>query len=189
MLDRLSSFIAMTQKLRTVERMVFFAWSDRQENDLEHSCQLSMFAWLVMDYMKLPLDKERVLKYALVHDIVEVYAGDTNPWDPAMVQTKKDREHASFLKLKEEFGDSTDMFDTIHAYEEKADDEAKFVYALDKLIPEFNILLDNGRSYKHFHVTRDYLVTHMHKSYIYEPLRALIDAIIAELYKRDELFE
>lgn len=63
-----------------------------------------MFSRLVMDYMHLPLDKERVLKYALVHDMVEVYAGDTNPWDPSGVSTKKQREHESFLRLKEEFG-------------------------------------------------------------------------------------
>lgn len=81
------------------------------------------------------------------------------------------------------------MFDYLEKYESKADDESKFVYALDKLIPEFNILLDNGRAYKHFHITRDDLIIHIQKAYIYEPLRELVDTMIAELYKRDGLFE
>ncbi|MDR0369175.1 MAG: HD domain-containing protein [Candidatus Peribacteria bacterium] len=70
-------FISMTQKLAEVKRSQHYQESETLENDLEHGYQLTMFARLVVDYLQFPLQKNLVIKYALVHDIVEVYAGDT----------------------------------------------------------------------------------------------------------------
>lgn len=142
-----------------------------------------------MDKMHLNLSKEKVLKYALAHDLIEVYAGDTNPFDLWAVMGKDDRELQSLEKLEKQFWSDTDMFVTIHEYHEKQSDEAKFVYALDKIIVEYNIFLADGVTYRQYNIDREALVKHMRKAYIYEPLRQMTDDLIVELYRHDERFD
>ena len=168
--------------------MVNYTDSERLENDMEHGYQLSLLCRLVMDELKLSLNKEKVLKYALAHDLIEVYSGDTNPFDPEAVRSKPQREHDALQRLEQEFWQTTDMFHSIYHYHDKIDDEAKFVYALDKLIPSYNIILGAGKTYKDFSIKREELIIHIHKAYVYEPLKPMADALIEELYKHDEWF-
>jgi len=185
--NKFFEFIEMTHNLRKVERMCHYTNTDRLENDMEHGYQLTLLCRLVMDYLKLPLDKNKVLKYALAHDIIEVYAGDTNPFDPSAVMDKEKRELASLKQLKTQFP-GTDMRDYIDQYHQKSDDEAKFVYALDKFIPEYNIHLTDGKTFKQFNIDRDTLARHIRKAYIYPPLQPFADDFIERIYQHDEWF-
>lgn len=96
-------FITMTQQLRNIERTIFYKDSPALENDLEHGYQLTLLAWMMIDYLKLPLNKDLAIKYALAHDIIEVYAGDTNHFDPKDFHDKKERELQSLERLKQQF--------------------------------------------------------------------------------------
>jgi putative hydrolase of HD superfamily len=184
--QQIFNFITMTQKLAEVKRSQHYQKSDRLENDLEHGYQLTMLARMVIDYLNLELNKDLVIKYALVHDMMEVYAGDTL-FTSKDVENKQEREEKAVLQLESEF-EKTDMRAYIHEYHEKANDEAKFVYALDKLIPEYNIFLGDRNVYKHFNISREALAQHMRKAYIFEPLKPLTDDLIAILYQHDERF-
>ncbi len=70
-------FTKLLNKFRAVKRIVFTVGEGEPENDAEHSYQLAMLSWYIISAENLKLDKNLVIKYALVHDLVEVYAGDT----------------------------------------------------------------------------------------------------------------
>ena len=76
-LSKLFDFVKFLDKFREVERAIYVGNTERRENDAEHSYNLAMFAWYIVEGNNLDLDRELILKYALVHDLVETYAGDT----------------------------------------------------------------------------------------------------------------
>ncbi|MBX4200149.1 HD domain-containing protein [Candidatus Parcubacteria bacterium] len=151
-MEKLLEFIELTRKFRAVKRRVIFAEDKQQENDIEHSFQLALTAWYLINTDKIKLDVEKALKYALAHDLVEVYAGDT----PSAVHrsyeaerhTKKAREEEALKRIKKEFPEFKELHKIIHAYEKREDKESRFVYALDKVMPILNIYLDKGYSWK-----------------------------------------
>ena len=139
----------MSNQYTQVQRTIYKPWTDRMENDVEHSYQLAFLAWQLNDMMKLWLDVWRLLQYSLAHDIVEVYAWDTDAmgtvWDPL---TKVQREHDAFIQLKSEYWTFASFIETLEAYENKIDEESRFIYALDKVVPMINIYLDKWRDWK-----------------------------------------
>lgn len=149
-LDRTLEFVSFLMKFRDIYRTIIVGGSDPKENDAEHSFQLAMVAWYIIEAYELPLDTSKVLKYALVHDLVEVYAGDVYAFstDPQIHANKKQKEHDAFLKIKEEWKDFPSLEKYIEIYETKADQESLFVYALDKVLPDLNILHEGGTWYK-----------------------------------------
>jgi len=160
-IEDILKFIKLTHKFQKVERKVFIIGQDRMENDFEHSYQLAMLAWYMVNVGNFELDKDKVIKYALIHDFVEVYAGDIDIYtqDKAgMKELKAKNEKEAQNRLKEEFSEFSDMNDLIELYEARNDKESRFVYALDKLIPIINIYLDKGRTWKEFNVTLDMMI-------------------------------
>lgn len=149
-LTGLLELMKMTHQFRTIERVIHMIDSDRLENDMEHSFQLALCGWYVITTDKLSLDVNKVIKYALLHDLVEVYAGDTpaHDPDPEIHASKKQREHDALITLREKFSEFPDMTETIEEYEKRQDEESKFVYALDKVLSSLNIYLSGGRSWK-----------------------------------------
>lgn len=148
-LDGILKFIKLTNEFQKIERVVLIKDSERNENDVEHSYQLAMVGWYIVSSYKLPLDIDLVIKYGMLHDLVEVYAGDTYIFDPDPQRhaSKFDREHKALLLLKSQFTEFPEMTDLIEKYENREDEESKFIYALDKLIPPINMYLDNGRTW------------------------------------------
>lgn len=143
-------FIKLISEFQAVERALWLKGREHRENDVEHSYQLALVAWYAISVYKLPLDVDKVIRYSLLHDLVEVYAGDTDAFDadPKQHETKAEREHQALIKLKAEFSEFTEMLEIIEHYEERHDEESKFVYALDKIIAPINIYLDGGRTWK-----------------------------------------
>lgn len=140
-LARLSELQQLIADFASIERVLNLADKPRPENDADHSFGLALTAWFVAEKIAPELNSEKILKYALVHDLVELYAGDTFAFgDTKELASKADREKAAYLRLAAEWPDFDTMAEYILAYEEMADEEAKFVYALDKLLP---ILLVN----------------------------------------------
>lgn len=128
-----------------------------RENDTEHSYNLALTGWYLSAYFP-ELDRDRVIRYALVHDIVEVHAGDTYVYaDAAVKATKKTREAAALTKLIAEWPDFSDLTDQITEYEARKSSEAKFVYALDKLMPVMLIYLHEGYTWQKQHITLEKL--------------------------------
>jgi putative hydrolase of HD superfamily len=144
----------------SVERTIDVSGRDRKENDIEHSYQLAMLAWYIADSNNLRLNKELLLKYALIHDLVEVYAGDTFLYskDQNDHDTKKDREESARVRIEKEFPEFKDLHASILCYEKKEDKESMFVYVLDKLHPVFQIYLNDGKTWKSSRITLEMLI-------------------------------
>jgi putative hydrolase of HD superfamily len=111
------------------------------DNDVEHSYRVAMLCWMLIDEYKLKYDVNKVIRYALVHDLVEVYAGDASIYSNYSQKDKEKKEHNSFLKLKKEFPKLKSIWSNILDYEKRKDEESKFVYLIEKLEPVLVVLL------------------------------------------------
>jgi|SRR3989344_9264248 len=161
-LEKILEFSQLLNKFRNITRGVLVNGEDRWENDVEHSYMLAMLADYIISLENLNLDRHKIMMYALAHDIVEVYAGDTyaHSDDKSLHDSKKEREESALKKLKSEFPEHEEFFKYCDGYEKKEDDEAKLVYALDKLHPTVNIYLEDGRSWKERGVTLEKVLTY-----------------------------
>lgn len=158
-LENLLHFTDLLHKFRAVERRLLVRDSERSENDSEHSYSLAMLAWYIKTTHKLNLNTERLFEYALAHDLVEVYAGDTFFYhtNEAVSQDKIKRELAAAETLRTEFSEFPELHEIIEKYEQKSDAESRFIYALDKMEPVLNIYLDKGRTWRKNKVTLEML--------------------------------
>lgn len=143
---RALAFTNLLEQFQKVRRNAYVPDEERMENDVEHSYKLALFAWYLVESYQLPLDTGKVVKYALTHDLVEVYAGDTLAWDVEGRKTKHARERAAQEQLKKEWDDFPELHTLIENYEGKVDEEARFVYALDKLFYLFPEYLADWRT-------------------------------------------
>ncbi len=141
-------------ELSKVDRNHDILGSDRAENDVEHSYSVAILCWYLNDKFKLNLDIAKVLKYALVHDFSEVYAGDVNTF-----ASKKDRElkvareARAIDKLSKELVKFEDFVRLLNGYDTKADDESVFVWTVDKMQALILADLDNWRPYKKINIS------------------------------------
>lgn len=115
----------------------------RHENDAEHSFSLGIAALCLAPLMNDQLDVSLVCAYALVHDLEEIYAGDTPIYsDSKMHAAKEKREKAARVELHRRFGDQFPWLTRyIDDYAALVDNESRFVYALDKILPHATVIL------------------------------------------------
>jgi 5'-deoxynucleotidase YfbR-like HD superfamily hydrolase len=139
---------------RAIERQLHIPpGTDTFENDAEHSFALAMTAWYLAPHFP-KLDRDLLIRYALAHDLVEVHAGDTYAYsDEATLAEKRKREAKAVAQLDRDWPDWPDMVKTIHTYEKRADEESKFIYALDKVIPALVDYLNEGRGWRNRGIT------------------------------------
>lgn len=138
-LMNLAGLVRLTHRFQQIRRTNLAADGER-ENDAEHSYQLALVALYLNRYLELGLKEEKLVSYALIHDLVEVYAGDVDPYysSQAEINAKKEKEEEAITTLKSNF---PELGETIRKYEEREEEEAKFVYALDKLLVFLNIYM------------------------------------------------
>lgn len=154
-LDEIFTFIQLTQKFRAVIRDLHVGHEERFENDMEHSYQLSIFLWYLVSTNSLPYDINKLIRYALIHDLVETYAGDT----PALTSSqeikssKSTREEAAFQRIMSEIPEFTELEKTWKEYQSKADPESRLVYVLDKVMPILNEIQQDSKFYKNNQIT------------------------------------
>ncbi|HRN96665.1 MAG TPA: HD domain-containing protein [Candidatus Levybacteria bacterium] len=186
----LLEFVSFTHQYQQVKRAILATGENRDENDAEHSYQLAMVAWYVVKTRKLKLDIDKVIKYALTHDLVEVYANDTpfHTKDKTLLESKQQREHDALEQIATNFAEFGDMKELIKKYEEKIDEEAKFVYALDKILPVMNIYLDNGKTWKRDDISYKQIRTKDEKIKVSEEAEKLWKELLVLLDKNKHMF-
>lgn len=158
-LQRLLELQRLLGAFSQVERKVHRRHFDTivPENDTEHSYDLAMTAWYLSKWFPA-LDQAKLIKYALVHDIVEVHAGDTHVFGTEeQLNSKVEREAKALQQLRDDWSDFEELTNTLHDYESKANAEARFVYALDKVIPIMLVYINDGYSWKKENVTIEML--------------------------------
>lgn len=138
--DRLKKqmeFILEADKLKKIGRQTYISDGTRKENDSEHSWHLALMAVLLAEHSNSELDILKVLTMVLIHDIVEIDAGDTYAYDIAANQSKRQREEAAADRIfnilpKDQAVWLRDVWEEFEACESI---EAKFARALDNVQP------------------------------------------------------
>lgn len=172
-----------------IERTMRLPSGDRRwENDAEHSWSLAFLACSLAPEVDKALDVGKVCQFAVVHDIVEVHAGDTSVLkEDEHVLTKDEREAKAVELIRSEFAHFPWIVDTIEEYERKDTNEALFVYALDKYIATAYDYIDEGKLFKEEKITlaeynrlftehRKKAHSHEHIGKYYDEVRDLLDA-------------
>lgn len=154
--ERLQQFI---NQFSLIERRHYIPLTDRKEDDASHTISVTLLAWYFYEKLSLneTLDLGKVLRYATVHDLVEAYAGDVPTHASAAARQQKviDEENA-MKRINSEFGhDFPGMTTAIVDYEKKADEEARFVWIVDKIQSYAQGYIDNWRPYHELPVTID----------------------------------
>lgn len=119
----------------------------RPESDTDHTVMLSLVASGLAEAYYPHLDLGLIAQFSLVHDLVEVYAGDTPTLKitAEQKQDKKVREHAAMERIEQEFAESFPFVPRmISRYETQTEPEARFVRAVDKIIPKATHILNHG---------------------------------------------
>lgn len=155
-INRLFELQHFLHRFHFIERVVSIPGEkQRSETDTEHSFSLAMTAWFLSQYYE-KLNTDKVIRYALVHDLVEIYAGDTFAFAKEDdLKSKHHREAASLIRIKNEWKDFSEMIEAIEAYENKSDSESRFVYALDKIMPPLIIFMGKGGTWRAQKITFD----------------------------------
>ena len=136
-------FVLEIDKEKNIFRQTHLSGHGRNENDAEHAWHMAIMAYLLREYSNEPVDITRVMLMCLIHDVVEIDAGDTYAYDAEGLKTQKAREEAAKERLysmlpEDQKADLTAIFDE---FEERKTPEAKFARALDNLQP---LLLNNS---------------------------------------------
>ncbi len=167
-----------------IRRSHYIPGTDERESDIHHSFSVTALAWMIYDQLQLNLDIGKILKYATIHDIVEVYAGDVNAYASEQVrEAKKTTEAKSLQRIEIEFAEVfPDMIDHMKQYELKRDDEALFVWIVDKIQALVQGKADNYRAfYEQGLRTEDVLRVHgAHAARIGSPLKEYYINILDE---------
>lgn len=148
-------FALEIDKEKNILRQTHLSGHGRRENDAEHAWHMAVMAYLLREYSNEEIDITRVMLMCLIHDIVEIEAGDTYAYDEELKKTQKAREDAAKEKLysmlpadqKEEL---TALFDE---FEECRSAEAKFAHAMDNLQPLILNHSNNGGDWRAHQVT------------------------------------
>lgn len=144
--DRLKKqleFVLEIDKEKNIFRQTHISGHGRNENDAEHAWHMAIMAYLLREYSNDPIDITRVMLMCLIHDVVEIDAGDTYAYDTEGKKTQKAREEAAKERLYSMLPDDQKeelmaIFEEFEAWETP---EAKFARAMDNLQP---LLLNNS---------------------------------------------
>ena len=136
-------FALEIDKEKNIFRQTHLFGHGRNENDAEHAWHMAIMAYVLREYANEPVDIARVMLMCLIHDIVEIDAGDTYAYDAEGLKTQKARENAAkeriFSLLPDE--QKQELMQLFDEFEEFATPESKFAHAMDNLQP---LLLNNS---------------------------------------------
>ena len=161
------AFLVEIDKLKAVLRQTELIDGSRRENSAEHSWHIATMALVLHEYAGERVDVRRVLAMLLIHDIVEVDAGDTFAFDVAANVSKAEREQAAAARIfgllpPDQGGELRALWEE---FEASATPEARFANALDRLAGLLSNSYNRGGTWRRFGITRDAVLRRM------EPIR------------------
>ena len=151
------AFILEADKEKNILRQTHLSGHGRRENDAEHAWHMAMMIYLLKEYANAEFDLAKTMMMALIHDIVEIDAGDTYAYDAENLKTQKAREDTAKERIfsllpSEQKEEMIALFDEFEAYESA---ESKLAHAMDILQP---LLLNNsngGADWREHQVTAE----------------------------------
>ena len=172
-LSRQIEFSLEIDKLKGVLRQTILLDSSRQENAAEHSWHIAVMAGLLREYAVERVDIDRVIKMLLVHDLVEIDAGDVMIYDRARREEMKKREEQAARRI---FGllpadQAKEMRLLWDEYEARQTPEARFAFAMDRIQPLLHNLNTQGLMWRKHGISRDQVIE------VNRPIRDAVPAL------------
>lgn len=150
-------FIREIDKLKLIKRRAFVSDQSRNENSAEHSWHIAIMAIILAEYANPEVNIDRVIKMLLIHDLVEIDAGDTFLYaqEPSQSQTKLDQEQQAATRI---YGilpeqSQSELMLLWQEFEERKTPDAKFAASLDRLQPILQNYFTAGGSWKKHNVS------------------------------------
>lgn len=182
-------FIVEIDRLKTVLRQTLLMDSSRQENSAEHSWHLAVMALLLTEHANNPVDMRRLLTMLLIHDIIEIDAGDTFAYDDKGNLDKHERETKAAERL---FGllpaeQAAELRAAWDEFEERVTPEARFANALDRLHPLLHNYQTGGAAWRKHGVTVDRVMVRVAEvaqgsAALFEYAKALVEDAVVKGY-------
>lgn len=162
-MDRLQqqmNFILEVDKLKKITRQTYLSDGSRKENDTEHSWHLALMCALLAEHAREKIDVLKTMKMVLIHDIVEIDAGDTYAYDTAGNTTKREREVKAAERIFHLLppDQAEEMRNLWEEFEEGQTPEAKFALTLDKVQPVMLNDASGGKSWREHEVRREQIM-------------------------------
>lgn len=186
-------FALEVDKEKNIFRQTHLSGHGRNENDAEHAWHMALMAYLLKEYSNEPVDIAKVMLMCLIHDVVEIDAGDTYAYDADGLKTQKEREDRAKERIfallpEDQKADLIALFDEFEAYETP---ESKYAHAMDNLQP---LILNNsngGSDWKEHGVTSSQVYGRQSKTKLgSEKLyQEVVDKIIQEQIKKGNIKE
>lgn len=160
-INSLLNFTAEIDKMTHIERRTLLVDGSRRENDAEHSWHIATMALLFREFSPEGADIERAVKMCVVHDLVEIYAGDTFAYDQSGNKTKEEREKESakklFSKLPEKIGEEINALWV--EFDKMQTPTAKYAACMDRVQPILHNILTSGHSWKEHGVKKEQVLS------------------------------
>lgn len=187
------AFLMEIDKVKNIFRQTYLADVKRKENDAEHSWHLAIAAFLLKEYVAEDVDVMKVMIMVLIHDLVEIDAGDTYAYDAEGAKTKRAREVAAADRIfgmlpEDQGGYFRELWDEFEAYES---DDAKFAHLLDNFQPLLLNHESNGKSWTEHHVKKSQIYKRNEKieetsPEVWERMKQIVEEHIALGHVIDE---
>lgn len=182
-ITKIMQFLEEINKFKEVYRATYINDKGRHESDAEHTWHMCMIALLLYDELGIKINIQRAIELILIHDLVEIYAGDTFVYDKTANLDKKEREEKAAEKLFIIL--PVDLHDRIRKhwdeFEAQESDEARFAKAVDNLQAFFQNVYTNGRLWNEKGITEEKSRKHNSKAIAFDPY---IKQIFESLYAR-----
>ncbi len=189
-LEKQIQFIVEIDKLKQIYRQTYLMNGSRRENSVEHSWHLALMTVLLAEYSPSgSLDLFRVLKMVLIHDLVEIDAGDTLCYDEKARRSQKSRELVAADRIfnllpPDQAGEMRALWDE---FEASLTPEAGFARAIDRMQPVLHNYYTRGAAWRKHGVTRDQVVARNRKiekaaPEIWDYIHALIERAVEKDY-------
>ncbi|MBR2941976.1 MAG: HD domain-containing protein [Clostridia bacterium] len=165
-LEKQIAFILEADKEKNIFRQTHLSGHGRQENDAEHAWHMAMMIYLLREYANEPFDLAKTMMMAIIHDIVEIDAGDTYAYDEEALATQQAREQQAAERI---FGIlPEDQRDELRAlfeeFEEQKSPEARFAKAMDNFQPLLLNNVNEGSDWRAHGVTRTQIMKRQSKT-------------------------
>lgn len=181
-LQKQLDFILELDRLKYIERQSYVADASRHENDAEHSWHLALMAMLLSEYANEEVDVLHVIKMVLIHDAVEIDAGDTYAYDTVGNKTKRAREEKAADRIfnilpKDQAGEMRRIWEE---FEAGITPEAKFAAALDHIQPIMLNDITGGRAWREHGVAMSQVIsrnsdTHLGSELLWGYTKSLVE--------------
>lgn len=185
-------FALEIDKEKNIFRQTHLSGHGRNENDAEHAWHMAIMAYLLREYANEKVDISKVILMCLIHDIVEIDAGDTYAYDTENIKTQKAREDAAKERIfsllpEDQKAEFIALFDEFEEYETA---EAKFAHSMDNLQPLLLNNSNNGDDWKEHDLNSEQVYKRQSKTKLgSEKLYELTDRIIQENIRKGNLRE